>query len=163
MDKSDIVTFMNPSNPERTYAGKGWVSWKDWLGTDYLAFDAARCLSEPFRKFVTDFLIGKLDLTNQGELVKFMTWRYSLQFRGLSKVHQRLSQPRWPAWNRFVSSSWTWSGSSMLHLVTLKKVKCWTNLVRSKHFLILLRVVVRSHSRSHSRSQNELKKSRVGV
>lgn len=124
---------MNPSNPERTYAGKGWVSWKDWLGTDYLAFDAARCLSEPFRKFVTDFLlktldmdksdivtfmtgsvavrcesepfrkfvteflIGKLDLTNQGELVKFMTWRYSLRFRGFSKVHQRLSQPRWPA------------------------------------------------------------------
>ncbi len=23
-----------PSSPERTYKGKGWISWPDWLGTD---------------------------------------------------------------------------------------------------------------------------------
>eukprot|EP00945_MAST-04E_sp_MAST-4E-sp1_P001782 g1782.t1 len=31
-----------PSNPNQKYAGEGWVSWKDWLGTEFLAFDAAR-------------------------------------------------------------------------------------------------------------------------
>ena len=23
-----------PTNPQRTYKGKGWISWPDWLGTD---------------------------------------------------------------------------------------------------------------------------------
>ena len=31
-----------PSHPERTYAEEGWEGWRDWLGTEFLAFDAAR-------------------------------------------------------------------------------------------------------------------------
>ena len=31
-----------PSYPDRTYAEEGWEGWRDWLGTEFLAFDAAR-------------------------------------------------------------------------------------------------------------------------
>jgi superfamily II DNA or RNA helicase len=31
-----------PSAPNRVYANKGWISWGDWLGTDFSSFEEAR-------------------------------------------------------------------------------------------------------------------------
>jgi len=39
-----------PSNPQKAYAGKGWVSWGDWLGTKYRR--GIFCSFEEARKFV---------------------------------------------------------------------------------------------------------------
>jgi len=31
-----------PSRPTRTYKGRGWINWDDWLGTELLPFEEAR-------------------------------------------------------------------------------------------------------------------------
>src|SRR5690606_21889899 len=31
-----------PSSPERTYRGKGWISWQDWIGFSFMPFTEAR-------------------------------------------------------------------------------------------------------------------------
>jgi len=31
-----------PTNPDYVYRGQGWISWPDWLGSNYLSYDEAR-------------------------------------------------------------------------------------------------------------------------
>ncbi len=38
-----------PSHPDRSYKGKGWTSWEDFLGADWLPFDQARAFAHSLK------------------------------------------------------------------------------------------------------------------
>jgi len=38
-----------PSHPDRSYKGKGWISWEDFLGVDWQPFDQARAFARSLK------------------------------------------------------------------------------------------------------------------
>ena len=62
-----------PAKPERTYKGKGWVSYGDWLGTNIVATQEREYREfEEARSFVR-----KLNLKSEEEWLKYCKGEYS--------------------------------------------------------------------------------------
>lgn len=40
--KTDAKPMNIPAGPSQTYKNKGWIDWKDWLGTDFLEYKEAK-------------------------------------------------------------------------------------------------------------------------
>eukprot|EP00947_MAST-08B_sp_MAST-8B-sp1_P004974 g4974.t1 len=54
-----------PSNPDKVYKGKGWVSYPDWMGYQYTKGDETRMAALPFER--ARAVVRKLKLTSEKE------------------------------------------------------------------------------------------------
>eukprot|EP00947_MAST-08B_sp_MAST-8B-sp1_P003452 g3452.t1 len=56
-----------PSNPEKVYKDKGWVSWPDWMGYQYTHGDASRGKSQMLPYSRASEIVRQLKLKSQKE------------------------------------------------------------------------------------------------
>src|SRR5262249_18046082 len=87
--------------PDRTYAGKGWVSWGDWLGTGTIANRYIRIGFRPFKE-ARKFVHG-LGLKNQDE------WRdYSKSDKKPADIHadpnEAYANAGWVSWGDWLGT-----------------------------------------------------------
>lgn len=136
--KSGDINVRIPKHPHKSYAGKGWVNWKDFLGTDQ------KTISDKYRPFEkTKEFIRALGIKSSND------WR--LYCKSGQKPKDIPSNPNhiyknsgWKGWSDFTGSKTTFSrntvkNSSIKSFEEAKKIVQSMNIKNSLEWNILLK------------------------
>ena len=124
-----------PSNPGRSYAGIGWISWGDWLGGSYVASSQRYRLFNDARAFVR-----KLSLNSYPEWLDYLkSGRKPNDIpAGPSGVYAAAGWSGWGDWLGTGRRRGGWrafdEAQEYVRKLNLKSIKEWSALVKDRSF-----------------------------
>ena len=94
MKKEGLLPDNMPASPDKTYAGKGWVNWWHFFGTEFLSFEEAQKLvqsmriksSIQYRQMKKEGLLSKNMHWNPAKFYKDKGWKGWKHFLGTTKM-----------------------------------------------------------------------------